>query len=319
MQFKLIKIQVNNIDNAIRIDKFIASNLKDLSRNFILKLIKSKKVKLNKIIITSQKFLVKKGVSIAIEIPIKNPDDDVIIPEEFTFDILYEDKDLLVINKPAGVVVHPANGHHKGTVVNALLGKYKNFVSTFYEKNKNYNLLELQRPGIVHRIDKETSGCLIIAKNITTKSKLSEDFSLGKIYKEYEAITCGISKNQTGKIITLIGRHPINRQKMAVLTNRGKKAITLYNVIKIGKINEYPVSFLTVNILTGRTHQIRVHLSYMKMPILGDKIYKGNKKLFAPRQMLHAKKINFLHPISGKNINVTSPYPDDFKNFCNLF
>ena len=230
--------------------------------------------------------------------------------ENFDYKILFEDCDILVIDKPAGVVVHPASGNYEGTVVNALIGRDSSFKDKFSDED---DLLAAQRPGIVHRLDKDTSGCLIIAKNAVVKSKLSTMFAERKVTKTYYALTYGVPAEESGKLETLIGRHPVNRKKMSVVEKNGKMAITLYKVLKAGEVNGVKVALLKVNILTGRTHQIRVHMASIKSPILGDQVYGGNQKIDIPRQMLHAGEISFLHPITGETLKIISQYPEDFQ------
>ena len=239
---------------------------------------------------------------------------EVPMGESFCYNILFEDNDLIVIDKPTGIVVHPAAGNWDGTVVNALIGRNDDFIEKFAGETDK---LIMQRPGIVHRLDKDTSGCLVIAKNILSRQRLSASFASRNVKKTYSALSYGVPAQNRGKITTLIGRHPINRKKMAVVHKNGKEAITLYKVEKMGIIDGVSVALLNVNILTGRTHQIRVHLAHIKLPVLGDKVYGGNQKLIAPRQMLHAREIVFPHPVTKKSISVTCPYPDDFQYYLN--
>jgi len=296
----------------LRIDKFLAGKYSDFSRTFVQKLIDEGNVTVNNSIPT-QKYILKFGDVISVEVP-KKEEQTFLEPENFNFKILYEDEDVLVIDKPAGVVVHPAPGSHSGTVVNALLGRDNDFMEKFCSDENT----ALMRPGIVHRLDKDTSGCLIIAKNMLSLNNLSKAFAEHKIKKEYKALIYTIPQDIKGKIETLIGRHPVNRKKMAVVTRNGKEAITYYHLERSGTINNIDVSLLSVNIVTGRTHQIRVHLSYKKMPIIGDIIYGGKQRISAPRQLLHAAKIEFPHPISGLTITATSEYPTDFQKYLSL-
>lgn len=178
-------------------------------------------------------------------------------------------------------------------------------------------LSDNQRPGIVHRLDKDTSGCLVIAKNLSTKEKLSRYFSDRKVDKTYVVLVYGFPEHEKEEIVTLIGRHPVNRKKMAVLKTGGRKAVTCYKLMKKGRIEGYPASMLCINLKTGRTHQIRVHLAYRHIPVLGDKIYGGRQKIKVSRQMLHAWKIKFQHPVTGKPISFESPFPHDFSLILN--
>lgn len=294
-----------------RLDKYLPAIFPDYSRTFFQNLIKEGKIKLNGAVVSA-----KSRVSCGAEIEIKWPEEKAFTipePEEFKFDILFEDDDLLVIDKPAGIVVHPAAGNWTGTIVNALVGRDDSFLESVLEKESDEQ--SLARPGIVHRLDKETSGCLIVAKNIRSRMKLAESFASRKVKKIYKAITYGVPPRSEEKIITLIGRHRVNRQKMAVLKRNGKEAVTIYKLVEKWAFNGINLSLLDVEILTGRTHQIRVHLAYKKCPILGDKIYGGRQLIEAPRQMLHAWHIAFPHPSTDKLIEIESPIPDDFRKY----
>ncbi len=311
---KISNLKVTNSDLNIRLDIFLSSNIHDYSRSYFQKLIKNGCISLNGNICKVPKVT----VSINDEVTVNWPEEkNFEIPkgEEFSFKILFEDADLIVIDKPPGVVVHPAAGNWEGTVVNALLGRDERFIEKFANDLDSSNM---QRPGIVHRLDKDTSGCLVIAKNSLSRHRLSESFATRKVKKTYFALTYGKPKLDSGEICNLIGRHPVNRKKMAVVLKNGKEAVTRYEVLKTGEIEGEPVSLLKVNILTGRTHQIRVHMAYIKLPILGDSVYGGRQKLNVSRQMLHAGNISFPHPGSGENILISSPYPKDFQHFLNL-
>ncbi len=301
-----VEIEVNE-----RIDKYLHSVFPQYSRTFLQELVAHDKVNLNGKKIT-KKTLVSKGDEVMINWPEKakstNP-----LPEEFRFNILFEDEDLLVIDKPAGVVVHPAAGNWTGTVVNALLGKDENFLESLVGDKSDE--LSLNRPGIVHRLDKDTSGCLVVAKNPISKARLCESFASREVSKTYKAIVIGSPRKQKERIETLIGRHRVNRQKMAVVEHNGKDAVTIYECVKTFEYKGEVLSLLDIQILTGRTHQIRVHLAYKKLPVLGDKLYGGNQKIIAPRQMLHAWKIKLPHPIKGSILSIESPLPEDFKEY----
>jgi 23S rRNA pseudouridine1911/1915/1917 synthase len=314
MKEKVKKIIVDEVWSSKRLDLFLSSKISDYSRSYLQKLIKNSLVKVNDVIVKSPKTAVFENDYIEIDWPEEEVASEL-KSEKFNFDVLYEDEDLLVIDKPAGVVVHPAVGNREGTVVNALIGRDKEFAENLIEENDD--ILAAQRPGIVHRLDKDTSGCLIIAKNVISKNKLSAAFADRKIDKTYFTITYGCPKKNRDSITTLIGRSSVNRKKMAVVEKKGKEAITAYETEKKGQIGGFKVSLLKVNIHTGRTHQIRVHLAYLKSPVLGDETYGGNQKFRVKRQMLHAGIISFPHPRSGKTITVTSPYPEDFQKILN--
>ena len=236
---------------------------------------------------------------------------------------MYEDKDIVIINKPSGLVVHPGAGNYSNTLVNGLMYKYKKKLSDL-----NGNL----RPGIVHRIDKETSGLLVVAKNNLAHSNIGKQFSEHKIKRKYIALVWGVLRPLNGKIETLISRSRKNRQLMAVSEFKGKKAITNYFTKKIFSIKDIPkISLIECKLLTGRTHQIRVHMSYKGNSLLGDKKYgkknikfkKINKDFEKKlndlnRQALHAKSLGFLHPKNNELVNFESELPNDFKKMLNL-
>jgi len=230
-------------------------------------------------------------------------------PEDIPLDILFEDQSLLVINKPAGLVVHPAAGHEEHTLVNALLHHCAGSLS---------GIGGVARPGIVHRLDKETSGCLVVAKNDATHLALSEHFSTRVVKKIYHAILCGVVPREAGEIHAAIARHPTHRKRMAVRDdNDGRAAHTSYAVLE-----KLPfATYVEAQIHTGRTHQIRVHFQHLGYPVAGDETYgaKQNKQLkeqtnyAAPRVLLHAKELTFIHPRTQKEKHFTAPLPKDFK------
>jgi 23S rRNA pseudouridine1911/1915/1917 synthase len=307
------ELTVETSASGVRLDIFISTKLPTYSRSYFQKLIKSGNVLLNGEVNKIPKTIVCSGVKISINWPAEQ---NYEIPqgEVFSYTILFEDNDIIVLDKPAGVVVHPAAGNWEGTIVNALIGRDNSFINKFSDEA---DMTSLQRPGIVHRLDKDTSGCLVIAKNILSRQRLSASFASRDIKKTYSALSCGVSKEHSGNITTLIGRHPVNRKKMAVVQKNGKEAITSYRIEKSGQIDGVSVSLLEVNILTGRTHQIRVHLAHIKLPVLGDKVYGGHQRLIVPRQMLHAREIVFPHPKTGDTVSVISPYPEDFQYYLN--
>ena len=318
---KTIKFLVSQKEVDLRLDVFLAKNLPDLTRSNLKKLIESDQVKLNNITtsISSKKVKFKDIVNINI---INRPNLDI-LPSKIDLEILFEDEDLLVLNKPSGMVVHPGAGNKNHTLVNALLYKYKKNLS---------NLNGYERPGIVHRIDKETSGLLVVAKNNYTHANLGKQFSNHTINRRYLALIWGVMRPINGVIKTLITRSKKNRQLMSTSELKGKKAITNYFTKKIFSIKDIPkISLIECELETGRTHQIRVHMSYKGNPLLGDKQYgkknikfkKINKefeeKLNAlDRQALHAKSLGFVHPRNSKFLNFESNLPDDFKKMLNL-
>jgi 23S rRNA pseudouridine1911/1915/1917 synthase len=229
-------------------------------------------------------------------------------PEEIPLDILFEDKDLLVLNKPPGLVVHPAAGHEEHTLVNALLHHCAGELS---------GIGGVARPGIVHRLDKETSGCLVVAKNDTAHVALAEQFAGRTTEKIYHAIVCGEVSREQGEIRAAIARHPSHRKRMAVSDGRGREAWTSYRVLE----RLHAATLLEALLHTGRTHQIRVHFQHLGFPVAGDATYgsRQNARLIevtgytAPRQMLHAWKLGFLHPRKNKKMSFEAPWPEAFK------
>lgn len=292
-----------------RLDKFLSLQLPGSSRSYLQKLIEDNRVRRNGETVTLPRLEVKENMVIAIDVPEAKPLE--IKAESFTYDILFEDDSMLVINKPAGVVVHPAPGNADGTVVNALLGRYPELGDDFEEN---------MRPGIVHRLDKDTSGCLVIAKTPDAQFQLSAAFARRDTRKTYRAITVGKPQQDKGDIITLIGRHAVNRQKMAVVERNGKQAVTRYRVIEHLHSGRISLAELEVDILTGRTHQIRVHLAHLKTPVLGDELYGGDKLKFPGihRQMLHAWKLALPHPKTGEMMQFCAPLPEDWPNLAEL-
>jgi 23S rRNA pseudouridine1911/1915/1917 synthase len=219
-------------------------------------------------------------------------------PEPIPLDILFEDDDLLVLNKPAGLVMHPGAGHQQHTLVNALLAHCKN-LSGIGGK---------ERPGIVHRLDKETSGALVVAKNDLTHRDLSKQFAARTMGKVYLALVAGLPRKTAGVIDKAIERHPIHRQRMSIARRQGRSAKTEYRVLR----SSGEVSLVECTLHSGRTHQIRVHLHHLGHPVLGDKLYAGKRGGNFPRQMLHAWKLTFHHPRSGEQMTFEAPIPADF-------
>jgi len=304
-----------------RIDKYISQFIENTSRTKVQKAIDLGYVTVNGDIIKSN-YLVRPDDEIEIELEI--PDKKDVLPENIPLDITFEDKYLMIVNKPPGMVVHPAYKNYSGTLVNAIM---------YYAKQKNDSLSNLngfERAGIVHRLDKDTSGLIVIAKDEVTHRKLSEQFFHHTIEREYNAIIWGKLKNKKGEIKNKLGRDKRDRKKVAVLKEddeSGKLAITNYEVIA-----EYDfLSLVKLNLQTGRTHQIRVHLSNIDHPVFGDETYGGreprsvnltsnmkaqikNLLELIPRQALHAKVIGFIHPFTSENLRFESELPDDMKN-----
>ena len=290
-----------------RLDVCLARLATDFSRVQIQKAIASGNVLRNGKVQTAKRQTVSRDDRIEFQVP-EEPSMDHVAAEHIPLDILYEDDALLVINKPAGMVVHPAAGNYTGTVVNALLGRDQEILEEFDEADS-------MRPGIVHRLDKDTSGCLVIAKNGNAMHKLSRSFADREVSKTYMAIVAPAPKVMAAEIRTQIGRNPGNRTKMAVVRSGGRDAVTIFNVVRRGKIGPNSAALLKVRILTGRTHQIRVHMSHYGSPIIGDALYGGNSRIAAPRQMLHAWKLSFPHPVTKEMLSFESPFPADFQEY----
>ncbi|MBE6356517.1 MAG: RluA family pseudouridine synthase [Lentisphaerae bacterium] len=299
-------------DTAGRLDRAVALLIPDCSRTFLQNLIKNGAVSVAGTTVIQPRFAVKSGDKITVSIPDMQLDEHI-SAEPFAFDILFEDQYFLVIDKPAGVVVHPAPGNREGTIVNALMSRYPGMAEDFA-------LEDSMRPGIVHRLDKDTSGCLAVAKTVEAKFKLGAAFADRKTGKTYLAICRGVPKQLAGELKTLIGRHPVNRQKMAIVERNGKEAHTAYRILAQKVVDNIPLALVEVKIFTGRTHQIRVHLSSIGLPIIGDELY-GNRNCTFPgvtRQMLHARKLTLPHPASGEIMSFTSPLPEDFRRMSTL-
>jgi len=285
-----------------RIDKFLSDNLKDISRSRIQKLITRGEVLVGGKHVSKHYRLIE-GDSIDINGLAAGSGHGDIIPEAIELSIIYEDEHMLVISKRAGMLVHPASGNNEHTLVNALL----------YHCRDLSRLSGDDRAGIVHRLDKDTSGLLIVAKNETVHAKLSDMFKQRTIKKTYIALVAGKFEEEKGHIDLPIGRSRIDRKKMSISVDRGRRALTDFEVAQeLGRAN-----LLNIYPGTGRTHQIRVHMSYIGHPIIGDKIYGNNisagiaKKIELKRQFLHAAKLKFVHPVSGKEMEFTDKLPED--------
>jgi len=306
------EISVPKDKEGTRLDLFLSSQKLNLTRSRIQKLIESGKILVNGST-AKPSHKVKVGEKIFVEIP--PPQESKILPENIPLDIIYEDEDLLVVNKKAGMVVHPAAGNYSGTLVNALLYHCKNLSG----------IGGVLRPGIVHRLDKGTSGLLVVAKNDSSHLKLSEQLQDKTLYREYTSLVCGHLPKKVGSIQAPIGRSRKNRKKMVVTKLKSKEAWTEFKVLKSFQIAD----LLQLKLKTGRTHQIRVHLAYLGHPVLGDPEYGGrakwlsslsvNKKKPAQeilnlidRQALHAFKIGFIHPRTEKYLEFQVLLPLDF-------
>ncbi len=285
-----------------RIDSYLAAEL-NISRSAAQQWLAESHVKVNGKAI-SKSYKISGGEEISVEIPA--PVAYEVTAQDIPLDIVYEDSDLLVVNKPKGMVVHPAAGHYEGTLVNALLSHCGDSLS---------GINGVLRPGIVHRIDMDTSGLLIVAKNDKAHQGLSEQIKVHSFTRIYEAVIVGHLKESTGTVDAPIGRHPTQRKKMAVTPTNSKPATTHYEVI--GEYNGY--SHIRLRLETGRTHQIRVHMAYLGHPVAGDTVYGAKNQPKECRdlagQCLHAKEIGFVHPVSGESLYFTSDLPTYFETF----
>ena len=318
---KTMKFLVQKTESQERLDLYLSKKIKDTTRSYLKKLIEEKKVRINNNLITTPATKIKINDEVSVKFVFKS--ENSLIPKNIKLNIIYEDNDILIIDKPKGMVVHPGAGNTKDTLANALAYKYKNRLSDVNGK---------LRPGIVHRIDKETSGLLIIAKNNLAHAKLSKQFSSHSINRKYQCLAWGVIRPMTGQIETLIARDKKNRQIMTVSDFRGKKAITNYKTLKVFNIKDIPkISLIECELKTGRTHQIRVHLKYKGSSILGDNQY-GKKNLKFKKinqkfleilkefngQALHAQTIGFIHPTKNKQMDFKSNFPLDFKKMLNF-
>lgn len=295
---------INSENQGERIDKFLSSKLNDISRSYIHKLIEDSNIMVNQNSV-NKKYKLSENDMINVKIP--KPQELEVVAENIPLDIVYEDNDLLIVNKPKDMVVHPAPGNYSGTLVNALLYHCKNSLS---------GINGIIRPGIVHRIDKDTSGLLIVAKNDTSHKELAEQIKNHSFTREYEAVVYGNLKEDTGTINANIARHKTDRKKMAVVPFLGRNAVTHYTVLK--RYGNF--THIKLKLETGRTHQIRVHMSYIGHPVVGDEVYanpKNNPFKFLKGQCLHAKTIGFIHPTTKEYMEFTSTLPEYFQKALN--
>lgn len=286
-----------------RIDKCISMLIDSLSRSFIAKLIKENAVAVNGNPVKSS-YRVKVDDEVVFCLPESVEPD--IEPEAIPLDILYEDKDVIVVNKPKGMVVHPAAGHYSGTLVNALMHHCGKELS---------GINGVMRPGIVHRIDMDTTGSVIACKNDKAHNSIAEQLKEHSVNRRYHAICHGVIKEDEGTINRPIGRHPQDRKKMAINERNGKEAVTHYKVLK--RFDGY--TYIECRLETGRTHQIRVHMSSIGYPLLGDEVYSTRKSPFKLNgQTLHAKILGFVHPATGEYVETDAPLPEYFQHLLEI-
>lgn len=303
---KLFEYVVSDEYEGLRIDKLLSELSPSFSRTYIKKLIDDKKVFCNGKNVKAS-FCISENDYIKMEIPPAEIPE--ILPQDIPLDIIYEDEDVLVVNKPKDMVVHPAAGHYKDTLVNAVM----------YHCHDNLSGINgVMRPGIVHRIDKDTTGSVIICKNDNAHQKIAEQLKEHSINRVYHAICYGVIKEDEDTIETLIGRSTNDRKKMAVVTSGGKEAITHFRVLK--RFEEDNMTYIECRLETGRTHQIRVHMAHIGHPLLGDEVYAGNRKsrFKLKGQCLHAKTLGFIHPTTKEYIETDAPLPEYFSHLLNV-
>ena len=319
----ILSCTVQAEDDGARLDKVLATRFSDLSRSRLKALILEEAVMLDDAVCTDPSRKVKEGMVLTVAVP--PPVDDVPVPENIPLDILYEDEALLVINKQAGLVVHPGAGNHSGTLVNALLYHCGDTLS---------GIGGVRRPGIVHRLDKDTSGLMVVAKSDAAHQALSAQLSDRTLGRHYKAVVWGVPYPAKGFVDQPIGRHPTHRLKMAVNHRNGRTAGTHY---QLAESYEGAVSLVDCRLESGRTHQVRVHMAYIKHPLLGDPLYGVQRNageaalkkagyepdviqeiMAFPRQALHAWKMAFIHPLSGAPMAFEAPLPEDLGFLINL-
>ena len=296
---EILEFSVDGSENGIRIDRYLSEKNAELSRSYLQKLLKEQGITVNGREVKAN-YTVQAGDEIRISLPdLSEPD---ILPEDIPLDILYEDEDVMVVNKPKGMVVHPSAGHTSGTLVNAIL---------FHCQGNLSGINGVMRPGIVHRIDKDTTGALLICKNDVAHRDLAEQLKEHSIKRRYRAIVSGNLKDDEGTVEGPIGRHPVDRKKMAINYKNGKEAITHYKVLeRFGN-----ATYIECRLETGRTHQIRVHMTSIGHPLLGDEVYGSGKNPYHLQgQALHAMVLGFVHPRTGEYLEFTAPLPEYFTN-----
>lgn len=302
---ELFRFQITEEQEEERIDKCMAALIDSLSRSFIQKIIKEGRVRVNGEPVKAN-YRVHTDDDVAFELPgAQEPD---IEPQDIPLDILYEDSDVLVVNKPKGMVVHPAAGHYRDTLVNAVL---------FHCHGNLSGINGVMRPGIVHRIDKDTTGSVIVCKNDAAHQSIAQQLKDHSIVRRYRAIVHGVIEEAEGCVDAPIGRDPFDRKKMAVNPRNGKNAVTHYRVLQ--RFSAY--TYIECRLETGRTHQIRVHMASIGHPLLGDSVYGPRKCPFPSLegQTLHAMILGFVHPVTGEYLETTAPLPDYFMKILENF
>lgn len=294
-----IHFTVSAEDNGLRIDKYLSDHMEEMSRSYLQKLLKSQDVMVNEKTVKAN-YKVASGDIISVSVP--EPEAVDIKPEDIPLDILYEDQDLIVVNKPKGMVVHPSAGHYSHTLVNALM---------FHCRDELSGINGVMRPGIVHRIDRNTTGSLLVCKNDFTHNHIAEQLKEHSIKRKYRAIVHGVLKEDNGVVDAPIGRHNTDRKKMAVNYKNGKTAVTHYHVLE--RFSNF--TYIECQLETGRTHQIRVHMKSIGHPILGDDVYGPAKCPYRLEgQTLHAMILGFIHPRQNSYMEFSAPLPEYFIN-----
>lgn len=286
-------------EGAVRIDKYLSDRMENLSRSYLQKLLKEGRVSVNGNPVKSN-YKAAKGDMISLEVP--DAVEPEIVPEQMELDILYEDRDIILINKPKGMVVHPAAGHYSGTLVNGLMAHCRDDLS---------GINGVMRPGIVHRIDMDTTGVLIVCKNDHAHNAIAEQLKVHSITRKYFAIVHGVLKEDEGTVDAPIGRHPVDRKKMSINEKNGKDAVTHYRVLR--RFRRF--TYVECQLETGRTHQIRVHMASIGHPLLGDQVYGPAKCPFPglQGQTLHAGVLGIRHPVTGEYMEFQAPLPVYFE------
>lgn len=306
MRSQIQKIRLQVTENSGRLDQWLANNLPDISRSRIQKLIEGGHVELNHQVCNSKKAKLVADDWLCVTIP--EPEKLDLTPENIPLDILYEDEHLIIVNKPVGMVVHPAPGHYQGTLVHALL----------YHCDRLAGIGGVERPGIVHRIDKDTTGAIVVAKSDRAHQHLQAQIKAKTARREYWGVIYGSFATETGKIDLPIGRHPKDRKKMAVvkMEKGAREAVTHWQTLE--RLGNY--SLMQFLLSTGRTHQIRVHCAHLGHPLLGDAVYSANRslKVNLSGQALHARQLSLIHPISEKPITAIAPLPNEFSKLLQV-
>ena len=295
---ELLVFGVSEEEQDLRIDRYLSEKMENCSRSFVQKLLKDGKVSISG---KSVKPSYKVQAGDVIEAKVPEPEELEILPEDIPLDILYEDGDVLIVNKPKGMVVHPSAGHYSHTLVNAVM---------FHCKDQLSGINGVLRPGIVHRIDMDTTGALVVCKNDASHQKLAEQLAVHAITRKYRALVHGNLKEDTGTVTGAIGRHPTDRKKMAINEQNGKRAVTHFKVLK--RFRQF--TYIECELETGRTHQIRVHMASLQHPLLGDSVYGPAKSPYKLQgQTLHAMTIGFIHPSTGGYMEFSAPLPAYFE------